>query len=153
MEITFTAWTREQIQEHRQTFLAALRSDEFIQGFDSLTTVVRGVERNCCLGVACELALRDGVVDRQEYGNVFRYSTGYDDWSSGVLHYAVAQWLGTDNEEEDPTLVENLPVPVDEYGSGRYSKFYAAELNDSRAFSFSQIADLFERYFAHLDAS
>ena len=50
------------ITPNGQKLVAALRSGEFTQGERRLTTIEPdGTERDCCLGVACKLAMADGV--------------------------------------------------------------------------------------------
>lgn len=133
-------WTPEQIQEHRSAFLAALRSDEFTQGRHRLTTVRSklegGGEVDCCLGVACKLAQRAGIVRSMVSDGMVTYVATGDpgDRSSQTLPFAVRDWLGVE------FINPRLP-----YQGGFW---VAGELNDEDQLSFSEIADLFEALFA-----
>lgn len=96
----------------------ALESGEYEQGSHAL----RYGNRHCCLGVACELAIRDGVPVE-----VGRYSMNDDlhtyDGESGGLPERVQEWLG----------VEHRDVPIGAYRS-------AVSMNDFQGASFREIA-------------
>ncbi len=53
-------YTKEEQAANRQKWTAALRSGDYPQGKHTLKTVA---DRYCCLGVACDLAAREGVLD------------------------------------------------------------------------------------------
>lgn len=93
----------------------ALEQPERKQGRRFLETV-DGAQ--CCLGVACEIAVKDGVVlekvqerfesdgvaeDVQMYGYVVRTGVSFVQYS--YLHPDVVKWLGVDSE--DPILVDD----------------------------------------------
>src|SRR5258706_13652522 len=87
--------------ERVQMLVDALRSGEFKQGYGALEKVTRlagGVEEgpevlvHCCLGVACRIAMRNGLrvlAQRASLG----FGTRFDD-SSGVLPPSVQAWYG-----------------------------------------------------------
>lgn len=98
-------YTLEQQAENREKWVAALRSGEFKQARGYLS--VDGVGM-CCLGIACDLAIKDGVeLDRQydeldgeaiksEYYDLDEPLTierfGHDEGE--VLPQSVRAWLG-----------------------------------------------------------
>lgn len=119
------------IPERKQEWIAALRSGEFTQGKGSLNLD----NKYCCLGVACELAARAGIVSdriivRHPVTNsVFvRY-----DGEAEYLPRSVRIWLfGSDDIQ--------LRNPIIETKSQSPS---LASLNDSGV-SFSKIANYIE---------
>jgi hypothetical protein len=137
-------WTHEEIEQHRAAFLAALRSGKYIQGFGSLAQL-NDTMQYCCLGVACSVAMHDGVVTRQKYFEqpIFKYGVlDKEDWSTGVLPSAVMDWLGI--ASNDPILVQ------DARNTDPLNKtLTAVMLNDDLKLPFPQIADLFEYFFAN----
>lgn len=115
-------------KENIALVVAALRSDEYPQ--------CRGVLNNgegfCCLGVATEVAIKNGVeVTKRQFvgGGTVSY-----DLSTDLLPRAVQDWL-------------------DIYQGGNVDLLYDAEehtavasgLNDEEGWTFHQIADAFER--------
>jgi hypothetical protein len=116
--------------EIKSRWLDALRSGDFAQTTASLRT---HDNRYCCLGVLCELALRDGIV-RREDGERWSIYIATDDGggqSDSNLPDAVQEWAGLD--EADPLLSD-----------GNNSED-ASEWNDIEHKTFAQIADLIER--------
>ena len=108
--------------EARAAWVKALRSDEFEQGEGAL----RHGDKYCCLGVACELAIRDGVwlsvtVDEN---NLYAYSG-----QTGTLPGDVRRWL--DLETVDGVLKDDSETSL-------------ASTNDAGS-PFSEIADIIER--------
>lgn len=125
--------------EVARMWVDALRSGEFKQGAERLKSVDgSGQARHCCLGVLCELAIRDGVkLSARERGGVVHF--GYA-MASGYLPDEVGQWAGI--PERNPFL--NLPD-----GTLRgVVRSTAARLNDKEGWSFAQIADAIE--YTHL---
>jgi hypothetical protein len=86
------------MNDNVKAWVEALRSGEYKQGMGCLTTVADdGSEYNCCLGVACKLAVEAGVIkapkgNRAYDGGVY-YRDG-DDVQSAILPDAVRAWLG-----------------------------------------------------------
>lgn len=108
-------------EEAQQLWVDALRSGEWQQ----TQALLRTDEGYCCLGVACELALRNGVpVSRRKVGDRWEYGE-----MDIVLPPIVQTWLGLaspeGNYEEDGEV------------------FTLAERNDS-GWSFDRIADIIE---------
>jgi hypothetical protein len=126
-------------KENMRKFIAALRSGNYLQGYGKLEySDVKDVVRNCCLGVACRVAMANGMelettanVDGLVYsrGSVIGrlpVSFGLD---KNALPYVVAEWLGI--HQTDPPL-------------GNQS---ATQINDSRDYDFNAIADMFEEQY------
>jgi len=106
-------------KENMRLFVAALLSGEYEQGRYRLTSLEEDVARHCCLGVACEVALKHGVQMQVESDG---YKRTYDR-DTLFLPVAVQQWLGVDGA--------NLTV----LGHS------ASNLNDNLLWTFEQIAD------------
>lgn len=108
------------MNNNAKKWVEALRSGEYKQGKGAL----RNGDQFCCLGVACELAIKDGVklnVELSENG-----ITGYD-LCIGHLPTKVASWL-------------NLNSSYGQYDEDKY----LTNNNDSGGMSFEQIADIIE---------
>lgn len=112
-----TQYTKEQVLENRAKLVAALRSGEFTQATGQLATA----EGHCCLGVACEVAIREGVIDHYPSINLF-------------APYPVEQWLGFHGEGLTAVMID-----------GEVShRIGLAGLNDDYEFTFDEIADVIE---------
>lgn len=117
--------------ENIRKWVDALRSGEFTQKSGQLeyVTLKGEVIGNCCLGVACRVAMKNGVpveVSRNE-DDVTTF-----DGARGVLPDSVTTWIGMDMY--DPLLF----TP-----DGR--REHATHLNDTEGKDFSYIADAIER--------
>jgi hypothetical protein len=109
----------------------ALRSGEYQQGRGYLTKD----GRDCCLGVACKVAIKNGLdiqSTADEYNKIVSYGTDEDN-STSILPGCVAKWYGF--EDDNP----NNPIIVID---GK--RFAAAEHNDSDKQPFDKIADGFK---------
>lgn len=124
-------YTPEEQAANRAKWVAALRSAEFEQGQAELRSDSGAY---CCLGVACELAAREGVISPWSAGN------GYEG-EYMVPVTAVMDWLG---------LRDDCGETRKEHRAGAYSdgdpKMSGAltELNDSGEWTFGRIADLID---------
>lgn len=124
-------------KERVQLLVDALRSGEFFQLPGSLRGEIKGREGHCCLGVATEIALRNGLelpqVDAvaDEYGDLPEEAMFPWDMSEQVMCGPVYRWYGF--PEGDPDL-------FDESGDSNS----AASWNDDLGADFNQIADMFE---------
>ena len=121
-------------KEVADKWVAALRSDVYVQGKDMLANEDR--TEHCCLGVLCEIAIENGVRVRvRTEGEEF---TRYDGESYRLPH-VVKEWA--DMMFNDGRLfdedTEDLPPDS------------LAELNDS-GLSFKEIADHIEEYWEAL---
>ncbi len=118
--------------EPTRKLIAALRSGEHKQVNGQLEHIDG---RRCCLGVACRVAIADGVpitLDRDHKHVSF-------DESEDLLPPAVQRWL-TEEHLENPLLLVAPHHQTNETGEVEE----ATSLNDDFKFSFFQIADCFE---------
>lgn len=109
--------------ENIRKWIEALRSDEYTQTMWSL----RKEYGYCCLGVACDLAIKNGVnmtVTYDEDEAEYKYNS-----TGGLLPTVVMEWLGV-----------NEPNPSVDVGTYREK---LAELNDQGE-NFANIADFIE---------
>jgi len=122
-------------KENLRLVVAALRNGEFRQGFNRLKTIrYDGTAEHCCLGVACEIAIRHGVplsTYHQDIGEG-RESVFFGGGSC-TLPSPVIEWLGL-NDDEFALIHDGVTV-------------MAVEANDSRRLDFSQIADGMELFY------
>lgn len=140
-------------EERLRLFTTALRSGEFEQGVARLCTIGSDGELMfCCLGVATEVAIANGLELGYKNTDMARYYT----WSD--LGPPIRDEDGNEVLERAETAV--LPKPVaDWYGFSTTSPALyftgelteATELNDDKRLSFAVIADLFEETFLPLD--
>lgn len=123
-------------QEIKEKWIEALRSGEYEQGMSTLHFQEYSEERFCCLGVLCELAVKEEVVsevstERTNFNPRIHFL--YDGEKTG-LPPSVLEWTGLDHKfpELDPDSEEDpLSLPM---------------LNDSGDFSFDDIAALIDKY-------
>lgn len=126
----------------KKRWVAALRSGDYQQGRFYLQTIDKHGSRFCCLGVLCDLAEQDGVVEQaepfaSEDGEKIHLvyndpsPTGVDGRTASVLPRAVQKWSGLDSAQ--PVL------------HGRHEAYDLIGLNDSGA-SFECIADIIEEW-------
>lgn len=113
----------------KAAWVAELRSGKWKQVKSQLRHGQRG---RCCLGVLCDLAEAEGIVQKARFRDCGRRVNGYvaagdlSDKAAHVLPYAVSSWAGLWGP--NPTAGGNL----------------LAYLNDTGA-SFVEIADIIER--------
>jgi len=116
-------------KENIGKWVQALESGEFKQCKSALTVVKDGEESHCCLGVATEIAMRNGVELHTEVIHGRKLYQWADEYGThgqtSILPVPVQEWLGVD--DEDPKLSDH------EYGS-------ASGLNDTHKWDFTQIA-------------
>ncbi len=133
--------------EIKQQWLQALRSGEYQQARGNL----RVDNTFCCLGVLCDLAIKQNVVpawqkeretDYQWYIHEPREWAGSDNRQAAVLPKAVVAWAGL--PDANPEL-----IPTEKLADRKF----LANYNDGRqAFgnlaphTFTQLADLIEKY-------
>lgn len=104
-------------------WVKALRSGKYKQDIGQL----RSEKGYCCLGVACEVSIKNRVILNvsQTKDNTYLY-----DGDEGVLPESVSQWLGVDR---DPVLTNGKRLHVS-----------CSTLNDHRRKTFNEIADWVE---------
>jgi hypothetical protein len=125
--------------EIKTRWVAALRSGDYAQG----SGVLYNPDQNqyCCLGVLCDLAVRDGIARRDDAGlsAVYRDIDRPSDASFEHLPQAVARWAGLPNTDPDVTHAKDYG-----YGGGlRDTPNSLSSWNDSGT-PFAVIADLIE---------
>ncbi|MFE7797032.1 hypothetical protein [Nocardia sp. NPDC057440] len=104
----------------KQKWVDALRSGEYRQGKEYLQ-----FDGNyCCLGVLCDIAIRDGLLLKVEHDA----GAGWYDYDTATLPDRVREWAGLDSCD---------PVVAGE----RLSAW-----NDNEDKSFEQIADLIQEH-------
>lgn len=117
-------------QDIAKQWVAALRSGAYQQGKQYLERE----GRHCCLGVLCDLAVREGVTTRVKMGpdgeTVFGFDLVY-----GGLPEVVMGWAGIRNSLGH--FAANEPAPL-------------YHLNDSGVYTFREIADVIERHYESL---
>ena len=125
-------------KERVQLLVNALRSGEFEQGKGSLKLPNEGKTYYCCLGVATEVALRNGLrievpeAEVDEEGNDLNVEERAYPWgqSDQILCTPVMEWYGF--SYPDPEL---------------RATYRATAWNDDFDASFDTIADMFEDTF------
>ena len=127
-------------QEFKARWVAALRSGEYEQSQGQLVADFGdGQKVFCCLGVACELAVEDGLAKRSITGD--GYHEGYVDsegWiSNGAIPATLAIQLGLTPSGKLPQTVK----------AGSTNHYELASLNDTGGWTFAQIADYIETNF------
>lgn len=133
----------------KAAWINALKSGEYQQCKGVLTKIKEdgegGVkESHCCLGVLCELAIKDGVP--LNVGEIKPHSTSdfkvrtYDG-AYQTLPQKVRQWAGI--EDSNPRLAthDRCATCGSSHGTGRHTASY---LNDTLQLEFSVIADLID---------
>lgn len=114
------------LNENAQKWVDALRSGEYTQCQHSL----RQNNKYCCLGVACEVAIANGVeIERFYNGVLYRYGND-GELEESFLPSKVVSWLN---------LTSDNGKHYDNYGPTSLTR-----VNDHRRSSFDQIADLIE---------
>lgn len=135
--------TDEQLS-HIRLLITALRSGNFTQGRQRLTTIMRpsGKHQDCCLGVACKVAVGNGVPlllelhentelhgsgDGADHIKVLYYVGGSDDREMTLLPTSVRNWYG---------FASRGPSVFDRNGELRD----LTVLNDDQDYTFEDIA-------------
>lgn len=124
--------------ERIRLWVDALRSGDYKQGDGQLRARRTAGDEFCCLGVLCELAIKDGVtvtVDRREGTDYFLY-----EGQAGLLPREVIDWAGFDPDGDlEGDLDGFYDVALGVAGT-------AAELNDNGE-PFANIADVIAHAF------
>lgn len=119
-------------EEIKAKWIAALRSGKYVQGVERLHRKSLNNDEFCCLGVLCEIAADNDVVDRvgtdYSIGYWNRMTEGYASWAS--LPTSVMLWAGL--RQDDPVI-----NPFE-------SATTLSNLNDSQRLSFDEIATVIE---------
>lgn len=121
--------------EIAKIWVDALRSGKYDQGI----SVLRDKDNKfCCLGVLCELAVKEGIIDTPVLMDDNREYYIYEKHSYGVLPNNVQEWAGMKNSNGRYT---------DTFDSnGNYVQILALYIhNDRDKMNFNQIADIIEQ--------
>lgn len=125
-------------KERVKLLVDALRSGEFTQGQNMLRTAD---DTYCCLGVACEVARRNGIGIEWELNpqGCEREDCQESHWkfngSNEALGETVADWYGF---EHDGHLVNDPQIGHDEFGN----IVTMIRANDDNGWDFKRIADV-----------
>ena len=111
-------------------------------GYEQGAGVLRRDDSFCCLGVLCDLAVKEGIVTEHVEGNysLSRYSYGDDDDRRDVvLPNAVVDWAFTKHELRAQGSYARKSDP-------KIGKYAASNWNDHQGKTFPEIADLIEEH-------
>lgn len=142
--------------EIKARWVAALRSGQYRQGKGRLCCEMGGGSSYCCLGVLCEIAVQDGIVQRIEANGVQYGKPGTDDIDGTILPQAVAGWaqLAADGFIQRRTWAEcpngaiSGGVPCEKSNCVACRNVSLTSLNDSLPgkYDFHCIADVIETW-------
>jgi len=127
-------------KDRLRLWVAALRDPNLVQGHGCLAQRRSEDEpwQQCCLGVACEVAIAKGLpllrktVENRMRGFVRAYAVeGAESFDTLVLPPAVLEWYGL------PQRIREVDLGTD----------LAVELNDESRLTFAEIADIIEEHF------
>lgn len=142
--------------EIKERWVAALRSGEYAQTMGFL----HDKEGFCCLGVLCEIAVADGVIEKWEpnpntfttairpdeklimfYGR--RGSDDLDEASQTSLPTLVIEWAGLSSS--NPEVFSPEVLEYEDFRAEDYGQTDLASLNDDDQLTFEEIADVIEK--------
>ena len=92
-----TEYTKKETAANRKLLADALESNRFKQGRRYLCYEEEKTMYYCCLGVACELAMENGIrlgKRKETTSGVYHYIGSNRQELTGVLPYEVMKWLG-----------------------------------------------------------
>lgn len=131
-------------EEIKRDWLAEIRSGKYQQGRGVLHN--REEDTYCCLGVLCELAVKQGVAVKEGWNAytgalISAYSKpGAIEHSTAILPEVVMEWAGLDSQ--NPDLVGSFGLVNEDEREGTSSLGY---LNDHGK-NFEEIADIIEEH-------
>lgn len=145
---------KKEITQRRRSFIAALRSGQWKQTTGKLCHTYEGDRSYCCLGVACEVAIADGLnihVNIRE-GRVGYGADGLSGSSTTTLPEEARTWFGFAEENPWLKVPAETAAEIDSNLFHSYLRngrecFTAVELNDEHKLTFLQIADCVEYTF------
>jgi hypothetical protein len=137
----------------KKRWIAKLESGELAQGTKALCqpgdVLGTGKDAYCCLGVLCEIAVEDGIIERREeriedgkvidvrYGSNDEFLYGGD--QSALLPRSVMEWAGIDTP--NPDFYAPLAGPLCACCQKTDDMHAAVKLNDDDKFTFADIAN------------
>ena len=108
----------------KQLWIDALRSGEYEQGQYAL----KHHDTYCCLGVLCDLAVKEGICKEREVEGSSDHLFGVPgDYDPAILPIVVRKWAGLEYGDPDVKTEEGDATTL-------------SEMND-QSYSFSEIAD------------
>lgn len=127
--------------EIKDRWLEKLESGEY----DQTSGELRNDEGYCCLGVLCEVAVEDGVIERgEEVGYLTAYAGYYSSKSdvpfieNSTLPKEVVEWAGL--EDRNPTVPFSAGCDGDCDDYECMTDLELSELNDGEHLNFVEIA-------------
>ena len=132
-------YTPDEVAQHRDEWVAALRNGHYQQGYGRLRTVQDGY---CCLGVAEHVR---GATFKRDYDAWFVENEAPPQQEASILTHAGAHWLGL--SECDPL------VPYWDAEQHEWFAVTLSYLNDSRVRSFAWVADVVDELPATWDGT
>lgn len=161
---------RQSNERNMRQWIVALRSGDYFQGQEKLRYLapnpedaeLAAVARWCCMGVVCDVAVRDGLEMRVQSTSTGR--TRYNS-SAVLMPMAVFQWLGLNPEEHTRTRFQEdgwdviittgeiaiLNIPGFVEASDSTTNISAVAANDNLGWTFDQIADALEATYLPAD--
>lgn len=141
----------------KERWVKSLRSGNFVQTTNKLQSQGSDVRPDgyCCLGVLCELAIEDGVINKykEKASYVDSYHFGNETDGYGQFLTPRAAWRWAQMEDSNPQFwidKGDLPKSVDPdetvIAEGDQYLVSLTGLNDGGA-SFEEIATIIEKYF------
>ena len=129
--------TKMRMNKNMTKWVNALEAGKYRQATGCLTND----GKFCCLGVACQLAKKEGVVKREDYR--------YDDEES-VLPESVMDYLGVNDSNPDITWSkkDKQALPKVQLHIGQV--VCLTSLNDEHNLTFRQIAGIIRRHYKEL---
>ncbi len=117
-------------KDNIRKLVVALRSGEYQQGRDSLCMQEKGQSSYCCMGVACRLAIKDGVkIEVDDDSTYVKFDNTYSDAPQSIM-----DWLGIDRPQR------NILQHMNDGSSAAL---------DYEKYSFLEIADYLEKTYLH----
>lgn len=113
------------MNENAKDWVEALRTANYQQG----KGVLHQEEKFCCLGVACDLAVRAGVIPPPIVNESGVYSYQYEQFT---LTEDVMEWLGLNSQ-------------VGVYAQSEFGAVYSLANDNDKGKTFLEIADTIER--------
>jgi hypothetical protein len=124
----------------RARWTAVLRSGDCAQGVGKLNYIddKDGIRKQCCLGVLCDLAVEDGIIEATQPDWEVLYGPNEE---TLVLPEEVVRWAGLSSE--DPELREFRPGDRSPRVKTQMA-MTCSVANDTEGLTFAEIADLID---------
>lgn len=140
-------------EEVKQAWVDLLRSGDIEQ---TTAALHNDNDEMCCLGVLCKIAEERGIVTRSEApisgAYVYQDPDLTADQSAVALPDKVRRWAGLSDHLGFLTYAPGeepyrAPFKKGDPPESGYELGHLAQINDSGAYTFSQIADIIEKHF------